>query len=42
VSENVVSASVVRKYFLEKNFEKLAAYVSEYTLQFLKDKAHER
>lgn len=35
---NFISASLVRKFFLEKDFEKLAPYVSNFTLNFLKEK----
>lgn len=40
IDKKIVSASLVRKYFLEHDFEKLSPYVSEYTLKFLKEKAH--
>ena len=40
-SEIVISASLVRKYFLEKNFEKIKPLVSNITIDFLKQKAHE-
>ncbi|MEL3908369.1 MAG: adenylyltransferase/cytidyltransferase family protein [Treponemataceae bacterium] len=41
-NKNFVSASLVRKFFVEKDFENLSKYVSNFTLNFLKTKSDKK